>query len=373
MAGQYEIWLTTDQGVRLCPLDTALYWQASRTVNRIGNFQMGLDATFDEQLLKPDRLVQFWRAPTGGRPKLWRVYFLRGWSLQHAGSRERVVLWGPDCNDLLRRRIVAFYAGETESTYTTTEADDLMKDLVTNSMTDSSPATTAGSRAWADLTVAGDLTLGPQLDKGCAWKQLLTEAGGGVLPALAEAAATAGTEVFFDIVTDSISPTSITFQFRTYTDQPGMDVSDRVVFSKEDRNLKDPYIDYDYGSEVNYVYAGGQGEDDERNIQQVYDTDRYLASTWNRCEGFADARNQTTDNAVREAGRQMLDAGRPRIRAGGIPVDTEGTRFGLDWDFGYKVRMKYRRREFDTIVRSVVLRMDGYGEETIQARLEYES
>ncbi len=269
---------------------------------------------------------------------------------------------------------MAHYAGEDESEYTSTECDDLMKDIVTNSIADgTNPAPDAGTRVWSGLSVAGDLTDGPQLDKGCSWKQLLTASGGGVLADLAEAAAVAGTEVFFDVVADVATSGSITFEFRTYTGQPGMDVSDKVTFSQENRNLKDPFIEYDYSDEITYVYAGGQGEEDEREIQQVYDAARYNISAWNRCEGFADARDQETANGVREVGRAKLNAGAPKIRAGGIPVDTEGTRFGLHWNFGYKVAMKYRRREFDCIVRSVVLSVDRSGEESINARLEYES
>ena len=371
----YELWYTTDTGSRIQSLDTALWWQASRQVNNIGHFQMGLPATFDENLLKPDRMVQIWRQPSGGRLGLWRVYFLRGWRLQHEGDQERITIWGADCNDLLRRRIAACFSGVVAGTsFTTIEADNLMKDVVTNSQSDAAfPVPAAGSRAWADLTVAADLTDAPQVSIDCAWDTLLTDSGAGILPALADASADAGTNLFFDVVADSVSPTSITFQFRTYTGQPGMDVSDRVVFNREDLNLRDPFIEWDHTAEVNYVYAGGPGVEDARIMHQVYNADRYGASHWNRCESFVDARNQSVDAAVWAAGRQGIREGRPRIRAGGVPLDTVGTRFGLDWDFGYRVAMKYRRLQFDCIVRAVVLSMDSSGQETIDARLDYES
>jgi len=53
-------------------------------------------------------------------------------------------------------------------------------------------------------------------------------------------------------------------------------------------------------------------------------------------------------------------------------LDTRGTRFGRDWDFGYKVRAKYRGQEFDAIVRAVTISVDENSKEDIQARLEYE-
>jgi hypothetical protein len=136
--------------------------------------------------------------------------------------------------------------------------------------------------------------------------------------------------------------------------------------------MREPSLEYDYSKEENYIYAAGQGEGTARNVQQVSDSDRYLLSIWNRCEGFADARNQTADNGVREAGRAALETGRPRIRFAATPVDTAGTRFGIDWDFGYKVRSRYKNVEFDTIIRAVTISLDGNRRETIQARLDFE-
>lgn len=371
MAGTYELWLTTDQGVRIQQLDTTGGFSAARTANKIAPLELTLPQTFDTNLLRPDRMVQVWRAPEGGRLGLWAAYFARRWRFETKGSDERFTLWGRCPNDLLRRRIVAYYAGESESAMND-QADDMLKALVTDSIADgTAPAPTAGTRVWGDLSVAGDLADGPTLEKGFAWKQLMTPSGGGIMSDIAKAAKEAGTEVFFGVVPETVSATSITFEFRTWTGQPGMDVSDRVDFDQERGNLNDPYLEYDYLTEVNYVYAGGQGDLDERSIQQVYDADRYNASQWNRCEGFADARNQAEDNEVREAGRAKLFEGRPVRRFGGVPVDTQGTRFGRDWDYGDKVRARYRGQEFDAIVRSVVLTVKD-GSETIRAKLEYE-
>ncbi len=374
MAGTYELWLTTDTGVRLQELDTTGGFTAARTVNKIAPLELTLPQSFDTNMLKPDRMVQVWRTPEGGGlGLLWQAYLIRKWRFETKGSDERFKLWGRCPNDFLRRRIVAFFAGESESAMND-QADDMLKAIVTDSIADgTAPAPTAGTRVWSDLSVAGDLANGPTLEKGFAWKQLLTSSGGGIMRDIAKAAKEAGTEVFFAVVPRTVSPTSITFEFRTSTGQPGRDMSDLgVVFDQERGNLNDTYLEYDYLTEINYVYAGGQGDQNERNIQQVYDASRYNASAWNRCEGFADARNQDSDNKVREAGRAKLAEGRPVRRFGGVPVDTQGTRFGRDWDFGDKVRARYRGQEFDAIIRSVVLSMDDSGQETIRAKLEYE-
>lgn len=368
-ASAYEFWLTTDAGMRIQLLNEVLSLAASRQVNNVGSFSMGLPNSFDTGLIRPDRMVQIWRAPQGGRLALWRVYFVRWWRWED----EVFMIGGPDCNDLLRRRIVAAYSGSSQARKTN-YADDMMKEIVSEALSDSAELTPdAGTRVWDRLTVQANLSNGPELSKSFAWRTLLLLSGGGVLASIAEAAREAGMEVFFDVVPDTVGSASITFEFRTYIGQLGRDVTELgVLFSQEQGNLQDPFLEYDYTEEINYVYAAGQGEKDDRNVRQVYDSTRYQASIWGRCEGLADARNEASDNGVREAGRVELEAGRPRRRFGGVPLDTRGTRFGRDWDIGYKVRAKYRGQKFDAIVRSVTISVDDDGRESVQARLEYE-
>ena len=378
MAGEYEIWLTDDSGVRLAPLQKCLWFSASQTDGGIGFFEMGLPLTFDtKQFIKPDYMVQIWRKPAGGTMNLWRPYFIRKWRYEKGVEDEAIVIAGPDCKDLLRRRIAVGYAGTSYSSKVD-YADDMMKEIITQQLGASAdtptPVPTAGTRilAAATFTVAPDVSLGPTLTKRLEFGRLLWPNGSGILSDIQQAAREAGTEVFFDIAVSNVSSTSISFEFRTFTGQPAADMSDLgVVFSDEQGNLRDAYLEHDYTAEVNYVYALGQGEATVRNIQQVYDSTRYGISKWGRCEGGTDARNQSSNNGVRETGRVALEEGRPIIRFGGIPMDTKGSRFGVKWDFGYKVRTKFRGEEFDTIIRAVTLSVNSSGVEKIQARLEY--
>jgi len=380
VAGSYELRLTTDTGKYLQTLDRFMSLQASRTVSRIGHLELRVPWTFNDRLIRPDRMIQVWRAAPGGPMKLFRPYFIRRWRFQTgAEGAEYVYIAGVCPNDLLRRRIVAHYANETNATASGEEADDLMKRIVTDAVTDgSNPSPTAGTRVWSAFSVAGDRTAGPQLTKDFAWQPLLTTAGGGLLPTLAEAAKEAGTEVFFDVAVDSVSPSSISFQFRTYTDQPGQDMTGKTRFDKE-RSMDDPYLEFDHTHEANYIYAGGQGVEDEREIQQVYSAwgstygyGGYNRSAWNRCEAFEYCTNQSAANGVREAARARLKEGRPTKRFSGQPKDTAATRFGLHWNWGDKVRARYRNEEFDCIIRAVVLGVY-QGVETISARMEYEA
>lgn len=369
----YELWLTDGFGNRLAQLTTFLSLEASRVANQIGFFNMTMPPSFDINLIQPDRMVQLWRAPRGGRLALWRVYFIRKWEFSVTGSDELVSFGGPDVNDLLRRRIVAAFTASAQAGKTDF-ADDMMKEIVTEAIADGiAPTPDAGTRVWADLSIASDLGLGPTITKSFPFKKLLTTSGQGVLPGLAKAAKEAGTEVFFDIVPDEITGSSASYQFQTFTGQPGQDHTSRVVFAAIRSNIGDPRLEYDYTEEENYIYAGGQGEEDDRNIQQVSDSDRFGVSQWARIEGFADARNQKPDDGVREAGRDKLNVGRPRIRFSAIPLDVKGTRFMRDWDYGDKVTARFRNIEFDTIIRAVTISVDGDGNESIGARLDFEN
>jgi hypothetical protein len=377
-AAGHELYLTNDQGVRLGdrdgrnPLATFLWLRASRVVNGVGWIDVGVPLSFDTALwCKRDFMIQIWRQPKGGALSLWRPYFIRKWRFETFDGVDSITVSGPDINDLLRRRYVVAYAGSAESDKSD-YADDIMKEIVTESMDDTvAPTPDAGSREWDLLSVAGDLGDGASISKGLAFKgPLLTPSGGGVLPEIARASRVAGTDLFFDIVTSSVSASSIALEFRTYTGQRGQDLSDRIVFDEARGNMGNAFYEYDASQEITYVYGAGQGEGEARNVQQVYDSDRYGASVWNRCEGVADARNETTDNAVREKARDLLRDGEPVEIAGGVLKDTRETKYGQDWGFGDKIKARYKGHEFLSVVNSVVLSVNKAGEQVV-ARWDY--
>lgn len=368
MAASYEIWLTTDTGVRIAQLTTGVKFSAAQAVNQAGWLNMQMPRSFDLNLIAPDRMVQIWRQPTGGVKSLWDVYFIRKWEFATNGSDEIVTIQGPGLNDLLRRRIALAYTG-TAGADKTDYADDMMKAFVTEAISDAtSPAPAAGTRVWANLSIAADLGLGPSITKTSQFGTLLNTSGGGLLPDISKAAKEYGTEVFFGIYPNVVGSNSITFQFRTFTGQPGADVSASVVFSQDRGNMNQPRLTYDYSDEVNYVYGGGSGEGELREIQDVFDDARYGASIWARCEAFTNATNQTGDALIATAVRDLYD-GKPKINFSAAPVDTRGTRYGVHWKLGDKVTARYKNVEFMTIIRAVTISVQN-GVEKVAARLE---
>ena len=369
----HEVWFVDDFGKRLAQLDDVFSVSASRVVNGIGFCVIRVKSIFDPSLLVKDRMFQLWRKPTSGAMSLWRTYFYRKGRFETKGSKETIVIGGPDANDLLRRRLTANYSDVVATNQLNTYADDMMKTLVTDSMSDAHLlGVTAGTREWADLTVAADTSSGPILDKQFLLQRLLTPSGsGGALTDIAKASEITGTPTFFDIQPKVVTSQSISFEFRTFIDQVGADRTDLgLVFDQDRGTLRDPFLDWDASKEVNYVYAGGQGSGSARDIQQVYDATRYNESQWARCEGFADAREQETGR-VAQAGQAVLFAGRPIFRFGGIPLDTAGSRFGIDWNFGDRAKARYRGFEFAILINGITLTVEN-GKEKIAARLDYQ-
>ena len=54
------------------------------------------------------------------------------------------------------------------------------------------------------------------------------------------------------------------------------------------------------------------------------------------------------------AANQKLFEGRPVIRFSAVPLDTVGSQFMIDWDYGYKVGARYLNTQFNSLIRVTV-------------------
>lgn len=368
MAGTFELILTTDLGFPVAELSTGLGLSASKVVNGIGEFTWIAPPSFDRTIVKPDQMLQVWYEPFGGIRVLWNTYFLRRFRYVGKGFE----FGGPDINGLLWRRIVAAYTGSSQAKKSAMEADDMMKEVVSESLEDTAePTPTFGTRAWANLTVQAANSLGPVISKSFPFDKLLTFDGGGVLPILARAAAQAGTETFFAIQPLVVGSDSITFEFRTFINYPGNDVSDTVIFDQDSGNLLTPELEYDYSREENYIYATGQGIQENRDVQQVWDAARIGQSIWGRMEGEADSRNQDNPDSVTASGNDKLWDGRPKIRFTGGLMDTEGTTFVKHWDVGDLITVNFPPIQLQSIVRAATLSVDSDGKVSVDSRVDF--
>lgn len=416
MSSSYEFWLTDDSGHRISLLADLFFVSYSRVVSGYGNLQLGmsfqdLDIAISPYFV-PDRRIEVWRSYSDGYPlRREGVFFLREPRIYTRDDGMNVIeLYGRSPIDLLNRRHIIQNAG---SSYTTKvdQIDDMMKAIVRDQMLYGSARDEDGavdnSRAYPqyEFTVQADLSLGPSITKSFADRNVLD-----VLKDLRDISIqknldfSSNRKIYFDIididtrdfeifildtdygiildengdgVLDELSfetLATIGFQFVTFADLRGTDRSEGLEFSVENGNLEAPSYRISHFDEVNAVYAKGQGEGDSREVELVEDTLRIDTSRWNRSEDVLEASDETTAAGLQESGRARLGEGRPLEELYATFVNNPGNEntprslYGLDWDLGDLLKVKYAGQQFASEVMTVYVSINENGAENVIGR-----
>src|SRR3990167_2102870 len=363
---EHECWLHDPYGNRLALLDTTHGFGYARVVNNAGWWAIPLPGDFDDSLLKIDGIVEFWRKPEGGALRLQTSGFLRVITEStDAQGVDSIQIEGPDKNELISRRIVAYAAASSQADKTD-QVDDMLKAIARENL--GSSASAARNLTALGFTVHPDLAAGPSITRGFAWREVSR-----IYREIVDASAGVGTDLYWDIVPTSANA----FELRTYIGQLGVDRSygsgsNPVLFGLLWGNLAEPKLTRDYSKEGTTIYAGGQGEGANRGIVEVADVTRLNRSPWNRREAFVDARNERDTDGGTTVANARLNDGRPRLRFIGKLLDTPQAVYGKDWNFGDRVTVEYRGRQLDGLVEAVTVKVDAEGNETVEARFEVE-
>jgi hypothetical protein len=312
-------------------------------------------------------MVEVYRGVDPGALKWIGTGKIRKWgAMDDESGKEFFRFSGPDWNDLLLARIIAYYAGSSQAEKTD-YADDMMKAVMRENH--GSSATGARNITSLGFTVAADKGLAPSITKAFSRKVVLD-----VLMDIAKVSQENGTPLYFDLRPELISASQIGFIFETYVNQIGTDLtagsSSPVYFGKEWGNLNNPSLWYDYSSEANYAYSGGQGQGVDRLVVEASDASRIAQSPWNRREAWVDARDTASAAVMQARAEQELGTKRPVLRFSGTLLDTPSSRYGVDWEFGDLVTAEYRGKQFDGMVRAVKFKWGEDGTETVEAKLE---
>jgi hypothetical protein len=377
---RYEMWVCDAAGRRIfqITIQEPRGWEFEyvKVVNGVGKFTLKYPAILRGKSILTDNQIQFWRAgPSTTRPmRLDFLGFLRYYKYrQDKDGRRWTDIKGHDTNGLLGRRIVAYADGTAQATAATIEADDGMKDIVNENLHAGATDTDRDISALSEITfnIDADLTDGPVADSTFAWRRVTD-----VLEEFNELSYTGGTEVFYELKAANIDPITeqVTYQFRTYTGQPGIDRTDitkytqRAILSENNGNLINQFYESDARKEQNYIYAVGPAEGENRDVEELSDQTRINASIFNRIEGYADASNVDPDNEtaeIQDVGNEHLARHRPRIRAGGRVLNSTFFSYGQHWGHGDKVTIDVFDKQFDGIIRVTELKVkDGLEEVT---------
>lgn len=344
---EFTVWLCDYRGRRSAVLDGYSELHIVEVVNGISVCSVDIPATLDRSQFYPDRIVEVEYSRDGETSRLEFVGFIREVTIYDDEGVDylHLVCYSPEY--LLDGRIVAYSAGSAQASMNG-YADDIIKAVVRDNL--GSDAGSGRDLSSLGVSVAGNLSDAPEVTKAFAWRNLLR-----VIQDICDASAQRGTRLFFGFV--PVIQTEVGFVFMTYTGCIGRDrgsgSSDQLRFGQAWGNLENPVLRYNWSDEVNYIYAGGQGEGSDRVIVTIGDTYRIKMSPWNRREAFADARNELSTDGVTTKARSALQAGRPKIEFNGVLLDSPVSRYGTDWSLGDIVIVEYADVSFDGLVSRV--------------------
>lgn len=359
----YEIWLDDPTGRRVALIDNVNSLTAQKITHNSAGFKMVIPPDYDA-LMRSDGIIEVWHELPTGSLALFNAYFIRAWEFSY-DKKPVTTVWGLDGVSLLARRIIPYPAASTYCAKTDF-IDDMMKEIVRENF--SSAATDADRRLASLLQIDPDVGLAPSISKRFAYRNVLE-----VLRDLSDNSRTAGTLLYFDCMPAIKSDGTLAFRFLTKINQLGADhaASNQVIFGTEWGNLENSRLTFDYRDSASVVYAGGQGLEDERVVEEREDAVLSKSTPWGRNEVFYNCSGQAeTVPAVQAAGDARLAELRPRLSFSGTLVDTPAARFGLHWNFGDRVTIISREYQFSAYIKSVELQLTADGHSTANAGFE---
>lgn len=366
-AAQYRFWVYSPADHELLAiLDTYERAEIVLNENDVSTLVLSLPSgIYDPDLFQTDTQIYIYRVLgevetlEGNAP-----FFLRIPDEEETeGARESVVLTALHANELLRRRIVAYNAGNSY-THKLDEADDMMKAVMRENY--GALATDSARNLSAYLTIAADLSDAPIVRLEFAREVVLD-----VLRDLAEASDQAGTWLGFGIVV--ADPLTGELEFRTYTQTSDVDrrqgTEAPLLIGPDYGNLTGTRLRRDSSEEINFVYAGGEGDEFIRPIATAQDAVRIALSPFNRREAFVDASRTLDADALQAEADAGVRRGRPRVTLEGTLKDLPQARYGIDFRLGTLVTASRKGELFDCRVSQVHLTLSPGEGEVIEIRL----
>lgn len=372
MSASYEVHLHNDLGKRLIILSQPLISLDSvRMVNTVGTLTLKLPyGVLDPAFLSVDYQILVWRSINGTARFLMHqtLYYIQSWThTNNAGDRQTTIEC-VDALDVLRRRLIAYYAGTAQAQKAAAPADNLMKAFVRENLASTASdyaGSTARGLSASGFTVEADLSLGASLTKAAAWRNLYD-----VLRELADSSRTGGTWLAFDLIVRI----GFGLEFRVFAGQRGIDRrsgSNALVLSEAAGTLINVSVTTDYSDLATTVYAGGPGEQSDRIISSASNA-LLVRTNVGRREEFTTAYQGTSLGYVTNEAEAALALRRPRRTFTADIQETTRTVYDRDVGFGDYVKAEGFGITVDARLDGVRTVLDSSGLETITVALRAE-
>ena len=336
---KYEVIVKTDIGTTLFVLTQF----TSLTAGRFDRAYMPLEITMpqDDELypvgtFTKDMILELWREQNQTMVLDGETcYFLRNIRYYRDGTKDMVYLKAYDANYILDGREVEYNAGTSQASKTGA-ACDVIKEIIDENFV--SATDTDRNLSSSYFTIDSDDGFGATVTKAFSRQYVMS-----TIQSLCNQSREAGTWVTFDTVYSG----SLPLVFKTFVNQRGNDITGQLLLSDGAGNIANPTLDFDWTSEATVCYVAGKGEGDARVVGSATNSDRLNESIWSRREMITENFQKSVKASLDAEADAYLDKFSPKIIFTGEIVETEGTQYGVNWNYGDKVRAAYLGYEFD--------------------------
>ena len=347
MSISYHVVLKNQSGVQVALFDDWRTLSFAHRINSVGSFSFGINGDDSRaSLFALDGQIEIYRSnlQQSISPYLEFEGLIRAYERRYdVDGKRHFVVEGRGYNDLLARRVVAYYTGSAYSNKSGV-AETVMKEFVSQN---AAASATAPPRLFdgvlAGLTVQADGATGVSWTGARAYRNLLE-----VLQGIANDTGT----MDFDVVGNGAAA----YLFKTYLNQRGTDRTTAglsastglntagnapVVFSVLFGNMEQPIYRDTRLSEINAVMVLGGGAEDARAVVQRTNSSAIADSPINRREISKDARNESATAGLNTVGDTALLNLQRKQTFNFKFIETDSTQYGRDFMWGDKVTARF--------------------------------
>lgn len=401
--GKYQFWLCDDQGNRLSLLDGYSFFSYSRSCIGFGTIEIGLPHRMIVRpsiFFQPDWRIDVWRRSSEDTPFRRECSFLlRKYTVYQRASDGTlmIIYYGRSPIDILRRFGAHWltldgptqrkddgsvedytYYWDTSSAFFGT-IRDMMHELANGTFTpDVSVVEEYRGYLGSGKSFYND-PLSPGIANYYTYGQTVLD----ILTELRQTSVSQNevdptqSKVYFDVVEIErpVTGTAPAFQyeFRTYIGLRGVDRTENgVVFSPENGNVANPVLSEDWLDESNAIIVKNMSA---KLAAVVYNPLTYTVSGMNKCYKFVQSSSGKTADLYTEARALLKKNERTRTISTEFIDSPGGPRqprslYGLDWDLGDKVNVRFIGVTIQTEILIVYVSMDEEGKENVLGRNE---
>lgn len=367
MGAQYYLRIIDTTGATVATITDFLSLQISKVINEPGLlvFNLGEKSASVSSIVMNSQ-VEVWRQNSDIGLSWTREFVGIIRALQwETNDVSTLRVTAPGIMWLLGTRIVAYKAGTSQrSTFSATNAERVIKRIVTYNATSSGSVSDGRIRAAVDGTgkLSGLYTITVQADGNTGNSITVSDAYRNVLSSIQEIETIGGLD--FDLVKTAAT----TFEFRTYTPNLGSDKTASIIFSLERGNMKTPQFIDDRISESTVAIVAGQGDGSIRTVATRNGSNQGATRDF---ETYVDARNLTTTAELNAAGDQELDRSTARSKFSFQVLQVPNAYYGVHYVLGDLVAARYRGVSYSPLkVKSVAIGFDNSNAEIVDVLVE---